>query len=80
METLDNDKYSRHGYKDRADYLNSVAEERGVDPFLVNMMADMLGDSEDFDGLISGLEDLGHSGLFGDFRPNSKGGNEGEGL
>ena len=63
MKTTDNDRYSRHGYKDRADYLNSIADNRGVDPFLVNTMADILGDSEDFDGLISGLEDFEYLGL-----------------
>ena len=63
MKTTDDDRYSRHGYKDRADYLNSIADDRGVDPYLVNMMADILGDSEDFDGLISGLEDFEDLGL-----------------
>ena len=58
MKRTDDDRYSRHGYKDRADYLDTIADDRGLDPFLVGMMADILGDSEDLDGLISGLEDL----------------------
>jgi hypothetical protein len=72
MKRKDDDRYSRQGYNDRADYLKSVADGRGVDPFLVNMMADILGDSEDFDGLISGLDDCEYSGLLEDFRANSK--------
>jgi hypothetical protein len=60
--------YAANGYKDREDYLNSLAEDRGIDPFAVNMMADILGDSEDFDGLVTELDDMEYSGLLNSFR------------
>ena len=50
--------YTSHGYKDREDYLNSLADDRGIDRMSVDMIADMLGDSEDFDGLINALDDF----------------------
>ena len=50
--------YTSHGYKDRDDYLDSLADDRGIDRMAVNMIADMLGESEDFDGLISALDDF----------------------
>ena len=68
----DEARYTRHGYKDRADYLNSLAEDRGVEPFAVNMMADILGDSEDFDGLVTELEDMEYSGLLDGFRTETE--------
>lgn len=49
--------YQRKGYKDRQDYLNSLAAEYGVDMGVVFAMADMMGESEDFDGLLNILED-----------------------
>lgn len=49
--------YQEHGYNDRNDYLSSAAEEYGVDPYVVSCLADLLGENEDFDGLINGLED-----------------------
>jgi len=50
--------YERNGYKDRKDYLNSLADDRGIDPMSVEIIADVLGESEDFDGLMSALEDF----------------------
>ena len=50
--------YASHGYRDRADYLDSLADDRGIDRMSVRMIADMLGESEDFDGLISALDDF----------------------
>jgi hypothetical protein len=58
------ERYRAHGYKDRDDYLNSLADDRGIDGFAVHMLADMLGPSEDFDGLVSELEDFGCMGMF----------------
>lgn len=49
------DPYKAHGYEDRADYLESLAEEYPAD--LVYTLADLLGPDEDFDGLVTGLED-----------------------
>lgn len=49
--------YQINGYKNRKEYLIAMAEEYGVDEETVFLMADMLGKDEDFDGLISMLED-----------------------
>ena len=57
----DSDKsnvYKQKGYKDRYDYLESLADEYGVSKMVVYSLADMLGPSEDFDGLINALEDM----------------------
>jgi hypothetical protein len=58
-------RYTAHGYKDRDDYLNNLADDMGIDSIAVHMIADMLGPSEDFDGLVSELEDFGCLGMFG---------------
>ena len=50
--------YVANGYKDRNDYLKSLAEEYGADIESVYALAGMLGKTEDFDGLISALEDI----------------------
>jgi hypothetical protein len=47
--------YTDNGYKDRKDYLNSLAEDYGKD--IVYTLADILGPNEDFDGLVCALED-----------------------
>ena len=52
------DIYKRKGYKDRTDYLDSLADEYGVSKMLVYSLADMLGPNEDFDGLVNALEDM----------------------
>ena len=49
--------YASNGYKDRSDYLDSLADDR-IDRTAVDMIADILGESEDFDGLINALDDL----------------------
>jgi predicted regulator of amino acid metabolism with ACT domain len=38
-------------------YLNQLAEDYGIDRRTVYMLANMLGESEDYDGLICELED-----------------------
>ena len=47
--------YTANGFKDRRAYLESLCEEYDRD--IVYMLADLLGSSEDFDGLITSLED-----------------------
>lgn len=42
----------------RRDYLKGLAEEYGIPFYLVEMLADALGEAEDRDGLISELEDI----------------------
>ena len=49
--------YQMNGYENRKAYLIAMAEEFGVDEETVFLLADMLGKDEDFDGLISMLED-----------------------
>ena len=49
--------YQENGYKNRADYLKSMSEDYGVDLETVRLLADTLGENEDFDGLVVALED-----------------------
>lgn len=49
--------YQRKGYKDRKDYLERLAEDYCVPLYIVYSLVSMLGKDEDFDGLISLLED-----------------------
>lgn len=49
--------YEEHGYTDRQDYLECLADDYGVDFATVSALADMLGRNEDFDGLVTELQD-----------------------
>ena len=49
--------YISHGYADRNEYLESLADEYGIDIQIVAAAADALGPNEDFDGLLTTLED-----------------------
>lgn len=49
--------YTSRGYAHRLDYLESLADELEIDRSTVFVMADLLGPSEDFDGLVSSLRD-----------------------
>lgn len=49
--------YEKNGYKDRREYLESLAEENGIGMDVVELLADPLGESEDFDGLVSSVQD-----------------------
>jgi hypothetical protein len=55
----DKNVYQENGYENREEYLKSLSEEYGVDEDIVFVLADMLGPNEDFDGLVSELEDIG---------------------
>ena len=46
---------TNNGNTDRADYLESLGHQYDPDP--VHMLADLLGPNEDFDGLVTSLED-----------------------
>ena len=50
--------YKEHGYDGRKDYLDNLAEDFGVDTDTVYALASMLGKIEDFDGLVTSLEDM----------------------
>lgn len=56
--------YQENGYKNRDDYLNSLSEDYGVPIDAVLALAEVLGPDEDFDGLISNLEDAMYGGWF----------------
>jgi hypothetical protein len=51
--------YEMNGYADRQDYLDDLADNMGIDRSIVSALADMLGETEDFDGLVTSLEDFG---------------------
>ena len=51
--------YRENGYDGREDYLSCLAEDYGLDlEDQVRPMAELLGPDEDFDGLVSMLEDI----------------------
>ena len=56
--------YQENGYKKRGDYLNSLSEDYGVPIDAVLALAEVLGPDEDFDGLVSNLEDAMYGGWF----------------
>lgn len=49
--------YEENGYKNRRDYLIQMADQYDVSEDEVFILADVLGKSEDFDGLVNALED-----------------------
>lgn len=49
--------YQQHGYYNRTDYLRCMSEDYCVPFDTVLVLADMLGENEDFDGLVAALED-----------------------
>lgn len=50
-------EYTDQGYKGRRDYLDSLAAAYDLPTATVYALAAMLGQSEDFDGLIIALDD-----------------------
>lgn len=50
--------YTDEGYTSRRDYLENLAEDMGIEADTVFALASMLGSSEDFDGLVTALEDI----------------------
>jgi hypothetical protein len=54
--------YTKKGYQDRADYINTLAQDFGLEYDAVLAVADLLGPEEDFDGLVSACEDLEDGG------------------
>ena len=51
----DTNPYTDNGFINRADYLAQLCDEYPAD--VVHTLADLLGETEDFDGLVSMLED-----------------------
>ena len=54
---MDENIYRENGYADRDDYLNRLSEDYGVSIEDVYSLVEILGENEDFDGLVSTLED-----------------------
>lgn len=52
------DRYKKAGYETREDYLNDLAVRYNVNPMIVSGLAGILGDEEDFDGLVSAIENM----------------------
>ena len=55
--------YTDNGYANRAEYLQELREEYGG---LVDILTGVLPASEDFDGLVTALEDAAESGEYDD--------------
>lgn len=66
MSTENRNKYAELGYDSRKEYLDSLAEDYGIDVEAVYALAEVLGEDEDFDGLLSELSDLEWLGMFDD--------------
>ena len=49
--------YLEYGVESRAEYLELMADEFDVPLSTVKALADVLGPNEDFDGLVTSLED-----------------------
>jgi hypothetical protein len=52
------ESYLEYGAETRAEYLEMLADDYGIDLDTVHAMADVLGPNEDFDGLVTSLEDV----------------------
>jgi len=50
--------YTDNGYTTRKDYLTCLADDYGLAVEDVFAVASILGSSEDFDGMLSSLEDM----------------------
>jgi hypothetical protein len=55
--------YTNNGYENRKEYLNELREEYGD---LVDILTSVLPSSEDYDGLVTALEDAVESGEYED--------------
>lgn len=56
--TIPLDRYRADGAIDRFGYLEDLAADHGVDFETILTLTDVLGPDEDFDGLVTTLEDL----------------------
>ena len=60
-ESLNESVYTENGFANRKEYLNSLADDFGVDIQTVYDLASILGPDEDFDALVSELEDVAYN-------------------
>ena len=56
--------YQENGFENRREYLEDLADNFGIDVQTVFTLASILGSNEDFDGLVTSLEDLEMTGDF----------------
>lgn len=56
-----NAPYVEAGFENRVEYLKDLAKQYGVSETIVFELASVLGRNEDFDGLVSALEDMDSS-------------------
>lgn len=54
MQTI----YQINGFKDRREYLEYLSDINAIELEDVQTMADLLGENEDFDGLVTELSDF----------------------
>jgi hypothetical protein len=54
---METEIYKQNGYEDRGEYLISLADNYDISLSEVLAIADTLGENEDFDGLITYLDD-----------------------
>lgn len=54
--------YNENGFTNRKAYLIDLADSYGLDYSIVFALSDMLGSTEDFDGLVNALEDIQYEG------------------
>ena len=52
------ENYLEYGAESRVEYLAMLSEDFDVDLDTVHALADVLGPMEDFDGLVTSLEDM----------------------
>jgi len=50
--------YQEHGFDTRQEYLESLADDYGVEIEQVKVAAELLGEEEDFDGLLTELSSI----------------------
>ena len=50
--------YEEYGCETRKEYLQYLSDEYAIDLYVVKEIAELLGENEDFDGLVSSLEEL----------------------
>ena len=56
LQELNHSRYKDYGFKNRTEYLNTLRNQYGKD--VVNALLTVLPASEDFDGLVTELEDF----------------------
>lgn len=50
--------YLEHGAESRTEYLAMLSDDYDIDLGTIHALADVLGPTEDFDGLVTSLEDI----------------------